>query len=151
MAKINRAVWQTDEPLIFLGADDIRFRPGWYEAAAAKLKPGIGLVGTNDLHHPRVVRGRHATHFLATRAYATSGHIDGPGLMHDGYHHCFADDELVETARARGAWAMALDSHVEHLHPSWGNAPDDPVYQASYAPFEADRALFRSRRHLWRR
>src|SRR3954447_1123006 len=40
--KINRGIAGGDEPLIFQGADDIRFRPGWLEAAKAKLGPGIG-------------------------------------------------------------------------------------------------------------
>ena len=35
---------ETDEPLIFQGADDLRFYPGWLEAAKAKLAPGIGVV-----------------------------------------------------------------------------------------------------------
>ena len=68
--KINRALAESTEPLIFTGADDLLFHPGWLTAAKAQLKPGVGLVGTNDLGSPRVMAGLHATHLLAARWYA---------------------------------------------------------------------------------
>lgn len=148
--KIHAGIAATTEPLIFLGACDIRFHPGWLEAAKAKFGPGIGLVGTNDLGNPRVLRGQHATHSLVTREYSGLGLIDGaPGLLFEGYPHEYVDDELVGTAKRRGAWAFAADSHVEHLHPHWGKAPMDPSYAGQRARMVASRRLFLQRRRLW--
>lgn len=149
--KINTVYRSTTEPLILLGADDLLFHPGWVAACRRALAPGIGVVGTNDLGSPRVTRGEHATHSLVTRQYADqSGVIDQPGaICHEGYYHEFVDDELVETAKARGAWAMALDAHVEHLHPNWDKAPNDSLYLAQRARMARGRPIYLRRRRLW--
>jgi glycosyltransferase involved in cell wall biosynthesis len=149
--KCNQGVAHTTEPLLFFAADDLLFHPGWFEAATAKLTPGIGVVGTNDLGNPRVIRGRHATHCLVTRDYIVQhGTIDESGkVMHEGYVHEFVDDELVGTAIRRRAWAFAKDSHVEHLHPHWGKCVTDELYDAQAARLKASRPLFRQREKLW--
>lgn len=149
--KINAGFRYTDEPLIFTGADDLEFRPGWLDAARAKLTDGIGVVGTNDLGSPRVMAGEHATHFLITRAYVTGfGTIDQPGqVMHEGYVHEYVDDEVVGTARCRNAWAPANESHVEHLHPDWGKAETDPLYQQQRQRMRLSRPLYQRRRLMW--
>jgi hypothetical protein len=110
----------------------------------------MGVVGTNDLGNQRVIVGEHATHSLVSRAYIARGSIDDPSrLLHEGYSHCFVDDELVATARARGAWVFAHDSFVEHLHPAWGKGPADPTYAAGARSFAHDRRLHRARSVLW--
>lgn len=150
--KINTGVAVTSEPLLFTGADDLKFWPGWLDAALAALAPGVGVVGTNDLGNPRVLSGDHATHFLVTREYAQLGTIDRPGsgiLLHPEYPHEFVDDEFVGTAKLRGAWAMAIDSHVEHLHPHWGKAPTDALYQQQPHRMRLGQAIYRRRRLLW--
>jgi hypothetical protein len=148
--KVNLAVRESDEPLLFLGACDLRFHPGWLEAATAKLTPGIGVVGTNDLGNPRVIAGQHSTHSLVTREYANRGLIDGsPGVLFEGYPHEYVDDELVATARKRNAWAFARDSLVEHLHPGWAKAPMDDIYAEQRQRMAVGRVIYRSRRHLW--
>lgn len=150
-AKVNAAVRATEEPLLFLGADDLDFKPGWFEAATAKLTEGIGLVGTNDLGNARVMRGEHATHFLMTRAYAELPTIDGAnGPLCEQYEHNCVDDELIGTARKRGAYAHAADSHVEHLHPFWRKAAIDDTYRKGQRRFDRDRRLREKRRRLWR-
>lgn len=150
-AKINHGYRSTQSPLLFTGACDLRFHPGWFDAAAAELTDGIGVVGTNDLGNRRVTSGRHATHSLVTRAYADDhGTIDHPGaILHEGYVHEFVDDELVGTAQHRGAFAMALDAHVEHLHPDWGKADYDAMYRAQKSRLRDSRALYMKRRRLW--
>jgi hypothetical protein len=150
--KTNVGYRETTEPLIFTGACDLRFHHGWYQAACSRLTPGIGVVGTNDLGNPLVISGRHATHFLVTRAYADGhGTIDGPGaVMAEVYPHEFVDNELIGTARYRGAYAMALDSLVEHLHPHWGKAPTDAVYDAQPQRMRAGRPIYDARRPRWR-
>lgn len=148
--KIQAGINHTTEPYIFTGADDLRFHPGWFEAALAKMTERVGVVGTNDLSNPRVMRGAHSTHFLVARWYCELGTIDQPGqLMHDGYLHEFVDDELVGTAKHRGAWAFAEDSIVEHLHPMAGKAPMDDLYAQQARRMRVSRSHFRYRRRLW--
>lgn len=149
--KINHGLTVTTEPLLFLGADDLRFHPGWFAAATRRLTPGIGVVGTNDLGNPRVLRGEHSTHSLVTRAYAQDhGTIDEPGkILHEGYPHEYVDDELIETAQHRGMFAAALDSHVEHLHPNWGKANTDPMYGQQQIRMRRGRPIYLRRKQLW--
>jgi hypothetical protein len=149
-AKINLGVRLTQEPLIFLGADDLEFHPGWLEAAAGRLTDTIGVVGTNDLGNRRVIAGEHATHSLVARWYAELGTIDrSDWLLHEGYDHNFVDNEFVETAKSRHAWAFARDSIVEHLHPLWGKGEPDEIYDKGMAHFRADRRHFVHRVPLW--
>lgn len=149
--KINFAYRTSDEPLIFLGADDIHFHPNWLSAATARLVDGVGVVGTNDLGSPRVLRGNHATHSLVTRDYADRfGTVDQAGeILHEGYWHEYVDDEFVLTAKARKAWAFAGDSHVEHLHPSWNKAPMDASYAMQRERMKQGGRVFQERRALW--
>lgn len=149
--KINAAVRHTTEPLVFMAADDLKFHPGWLEAATDQLGDGVGVVGTNDLGSKRVMAGEHSTHSLVTRAYIERfGTIDQRGVaLHEGYPHEFVDDELVQTAMARGAWAFAPDSIVEHLHPSWGKAPTDELYEQQAKRMRAGRRIYRRRQRLW--
>jgi hypothetical protein len=150
--KINHGVRITSEPLVFLGASDLAFRPGWFETAIDHLLPGIGVVGTNDLGNQRVISGEHSTHSLITREYATRGTIDTRDqVLHEGYHHEYVDDEFIETAKHRAAFAMALDSIVEHLHPNWGKGDTDPLYQQQQQRMAYGRRLYLYRRRLWKR
>ena len=150
--KINAGYRHTTEPLLFTAADDLLFHPGWLEAAEAQLADGIGVVGTNDMGAPRVMRGEHATHSLVTREYVDRfGTIDERGVvLHEGYPHEFVDDEFVQTAMRRGAWAFAADSLVEHLHPSWGKAPTDELYDQQARRMKRGRQLYARRRRLWK-
>lgn len=148
--KVNYGVNLTREPLIFLGADDLHFHPGWLAAAIAKLSDGVGVVGTNDMCNPAVMAGEHATHFLVTREYAQRGTIDDlDKLLHEGYPHEWVDNEFIETAKARDAYAMALGAVVEHLHPLAGKAPSDELYAGAPERMAAGQAIFDKRRHLW--
>lgn len=150
--KINAGVRATTEPLIFTGADDLDFKPGWFTNAVALIGGPVSVVGVNDLGTARVREGRHATSFLVRRGYVERGTIDKPGdLMHEGYHHNYPDDELVETAAARGSIAFATSAIVEHLHPHFGRAEDDDVYALGRSQFRQDRTLFHTRRRLWGR
>lgn len=157
--KINHGITGTDEEWVLQAADDLRFHPGWDEAAMAKAAPHIGVIGTNDLGNPLTRAGRHATHSLIRRTYVEQhGTIDEPGkALHEGYSHCWVDNELVETAIARRAWASARRSHVEHLHHIWPNGSggrkgeDDATYRRGQRDYNADASLFKRRRPLWRR
>lgn len=146
--RINLGYRQTLEPWLLLVGDDVRFHPGWLDHAEAVAGDQHHVVGTNDLGNPRVTAGEHATHLLIRRSYVDKygASWDGPGVVcHEGYRHWYPDDEIVTAAKARGVWAMALGSMVEHLHPAWGTAPDDEVYQLGRAHADADRKVFEAR------
>lgn len=147
--KINTAVTSAAEPLIFTGAIDLAFRPGWLEACEVRMSDRVRVVGTNDLTNPRTANG-HSTHTLVARDYARSGLIDGrPGLLCEDYIHEYVDDEMVGTARKRRAYAHAADAVVEHLHPMAGKAAWDDTYRGMRRRMRSDRRLFNQRRALW--
>jgi GT2 family glycosyltransferase len=150
--KINRGCRhpKVREPLIFLGADDLEFQPGWFEAAADRLGNGVEVVGINDLIPRRRSRRGHATHFLMSRSYAELPTIDGgEGPLHTGYFHWCVDDELIATATARGAYVYAPEARIKHLHPMTGEVADDATYRKGRSRARQDRQLFRSREALW--
>jgi hypothetical protein len=136
------------QPWLLLTGDDVRFHAGWLDHAQAAAGDRYHVVGTNDLANPRVVVGEHATHLLVRRSYVDEqgASWDGPKTVaHEGYRHWYVDDEIVTAAKQRGVWAMALGSRVEHLHPLFGTAPDDDVYELGRSFTEQDGALFRRR------
>lgn len=149
--KINAGYRASVEPLMLLGGDDVAFRAGWHEEVANAAALGFGVVGTQDLGNRRVLAGQHSTHPVVARWYADEhGTVDGPGaVVSECYDHNAVDDELVETARARGAWVFCNAAVVEHLHPNWGKAEPDDVYVVGRRHFHADLALLERRRHLW--
>lgn len=148
--KINHGVRASDEPLIFFGADDLKFHPNWLERAKARFTDRIGVVGTNDLGNRRVMRGEHATHPLVARWYCELGTIDDPTkVLHEEYPHEFVDDEFIQTAQHRKAFVSAYDSVVEHLHPLWGKAPTDHLYDQQGRRMRIGRRIFQRRMPLW--
>lgn len=146
--KVNTAYRATTEPWMLLVGDDVRFYPDWLKWALLGVQSHVGVVGTNDLANPRVAAGHHTTHPLVRRSYVdeVGASWDGPGIVcHEGYGHWYVDDELVAVAKQRGAWRMALNSVVEHLHPIFGKGEDDEVYQLGQSRAAADRATFEKR------
>lgn len=150
--KINAGFYDTKAEWYFLGADDLRFYPGWFDHAMVTYKKtGACVIGTSDLGNPLVKKGLHSTHSLVLGEYATEcGTIDEPGkILHEGYRHNFCDTELVGTAKCREAWAFSSDSKVQHLHPDWKLAPMDEVYKLGKSGWEIDRRYFELRKKLW--
>lgn len=147
--KVNHAYRATASPWLFIVGDDVHFHPGWLDHAQfVAAQEQACVVGTNDLGNPRVMRGEHATHLLISRAYVDEqgASWDGPGVVcHEGYRHWYVDDEIVLAAKQSGVWAMALGSKVEHLHPIWGKAEPDKVYDLGQAASAADGKLFKGR------
>lgn len=145
--KINRGISHTDEPLIFLGADDLRFQRHWFDHAKTAIERGSEVVGVNDLI-PR--RRTHTTHFLITRDYAHRGLIDGrPGVLCEDYRHSFVDDELIGTATSRGLYSYVRRSKVKHLHPMARTADLDETYEKGLATIPLDQRIFKKRESLW--
>jgi hypothetical protein len=145
--KINTAVAETAEPLLFFGADDLEPRLDWFNIARTALRGDVRVVGVNDMLRRR---REHATHFLVERSYAEQPIIDGEsGPMFEGYAHNFCDDEFIATAKYHGVYAYEQRANVRHKHPVARTAPDDATYRKGRATFEADRATFRKREALW--
>ncbi|MGH7721500.1 MAG: glycosyltransferase family 2 protein [Candidatus Dormibacteria bacterium] len=147
--KVNHAYRETSAPWLLLVGDDVRFRPGWLDAALdVARRYQADVVATNDLLNKRVIDGETATHPLIRRSYITEvgASWDGPGVVaHEGYHHWFVDDEISSAARLRGVFQAALGSHVEHLHPMGGSVEMDEVYRLGASRKVEDGALFRRR------
>jgi hypothetical protein len=146
--KVNIGYRVTGEPWLLLAGDDVKFHPGWLDQAQHAARDGADVVGTNDLHNPRVTAGEHSPHPLVRRAYIDEqgASWDGPGTVaHEGYGHWFVDDEIVTVARQRDTWVMAHHAKIEHMHQLWGLAEDDETYALGRKHIEADRELFRAR------
>lgn len=150
-SKINYGVRQTSQPLLFFGADDLRFHPGWFTTACWRLlTPGVEVVGVNDVCSKRVRRGQHATHFLVKRRYAFAPTIDDQeGPLSERYFHWFVDDEFVGTAQARGVIEFAQDSIVEHLHYMNGKAEVDRTYERGREYARVDLKRYNRRKWMW--
>lgn len=151
--KINFAYEHTDEPFLFLAADDLVFHAGWLTIALAAVTPTFQVVGTNDLANKRTMAGHHSTHTLVTRAYCDRwGTIDEPGkVLHDGYNHWYVDDEFVQTAQHRSMFTAATDSHVEHLHYFVKKSAKDRTYRIGENRRDKDKARYASRCKMWGR
>ena len=147
--RINRGIRETTEPYCFTAADDLAFRPGWFEAARIVMDQitGGGLVGVNDLMN------RAGVHFLISREYVNTigGSLaDPPGVaMHEGFRHAYCDDFARKCAQHRGRWGYANESVVEHLHRGVGKAPSDEIYDLGESTMGEGGALFHSLSHLF--
>jgi len=144
--KINTAIRQVPAEWYLCAADDVLFHKGWWKATEQLRKdPTVGVIGTNDMGNPRVLAGEHTTHPLIRRQYVLEqGTLDKPGIaVHEGYKHWYCDDELVITAKMRGAWAFSHDAKVQHLHPYWQpEIPVDDTYRLGESSADEDRAVF---------
>jgi glycosyltransferase involved in cell wall biosynthesis len=149
--KINAGYRETDREWLFTGADDLLFHPGWYESARAHAAIDTGVIGTVDLCNGRTSLGEHSTHSLVARWYADfGGSMDADHMIyHEGYVHEYCDDELVQTAMMRGAYAHAFDAVVEHKHMLIDATLDDPVYRHGRRFTRLSRRLFLRRKFLW--
>ncbi len=147
--KVNRGYKATRQTWVLFVGEDVRFHTGWHAAAmAAAHGDRFSVIGTNDLGHPKVLAGEHATHFLLRRSYVDEHGAgwDEPGVvMHEGYRHWFVDDEIVTAAKQRDTWTHAADCVIEHMHPAWGKAAHDDVYKLGAQAEAADRAVFEQR------
>ena len=136
---------------VFLGADDLLFHARWLEEALITMRSlpdQSGVVVVNDLHNPVGTSALVAVDYIEEFG-ATADSTPGV-VLHEGYRHCFCDNELMQVARLRGRHAQAGSSIVEHLHPAAGKAEMDGTYRRGEASFEADQLLFMQRWHLMR-
>jgi glycosyltransferase involved in cell wall biosynthesis len=134
---------------LFTGADDLRFYPGWDEQVLSVMYGHVRVGGTNDLLHPWVPEGRHATHYLVDRRYIEEvGCVpdEPPGtFMPEVYDGLFTDAEVIMIAKARGVFAPCLSSVVEHLNFAGGRSEFDSTYRKAHDYVSSDLQLHRDR------
>lgn len=136
---------------MLLAGDDVCFHDGWHQAftQAAQVNPNAYVIGSNDLGNGAVTSGQTATHMFIRRDYVDEfgASWDGPGVVcHEGYRHCYVDDEIVHAAKQRGVWVHASGCIIEHMHPAWGKAAHDDIYALGGQSMPADGQLFGQRR-----
>jgi len=140
--KINWGFSQGSAEWVFQGADDVRFHRDWdVEALEVARSSKKRVIGTNDLHNPRVLRGEHSTHSLIARSYV----LEVGEVLCEEYDHQYVDDELIALAKRREEFAFAKKSVVEHFHPHYGDAERDSTYTKAFRASMADRKLYRQR------
>src|SRR5260370_10086938 len=119
--RLNYGYQHTEEPWLLCAADAVKFHPGWLDQAlAAAAHSSADVVGTNDLHNPRVIAGEHATHPMVRRSYVGEHGASWAGpnvLAHEGHRHWFTDVEIVTAAKQRGTCAAAPYTQLEQRHP----------------------------------
>lgn len=145
--KVNLGIRKTKEPYIFLGSDDIRPYPGWFDIAKSYMTGEHGFVSLNDLGNKRVMAGEYATMVLVARWYAE---LDDQ-FYYEGYYHNGADLEASAKAKHRDAFVYAPDAIMEHLHPLFGKGEMDSTYEEwAYhrGGNRADKRLFARRQQL---
>jgi hypothetical protein len=149
--RINALFDATDEPYVFLAADDYNFRPGWLPPLLeAQRQMGPGVAVPNDLHNP------YGTCALVSREYVleVGAVLDEPGhVLCSQYLHNWCDSEMQLTAKRHGRFRYVEESVVEHLHPCTGKLhalPEDPTYAKGNRTFLEDQHTFMTREHLWR-
>ena len=141
------------EELIAPLADDVVFHDGWYEAAVKRFEDrDVQVVGTLDLT-PATAKGNHATMPILRRSYIEDpGAVWGePGkIFHEGFHHQFVETELWRLACHRGVAIFERESVIEHRHHGWKTREvDDTDRKGNMQGWDADKALFQTRRDEW--
>lgn len=146
---------------IVTGADDLLWCEGWLEAAlstasalstaALAAAQGAGTAplrmrGFCGLYDGHTRPEERATHMLMSRAYieeAQHGY-----LMPPWYKSWYPDAEICAVAKRNGAYVCPVEARVEHFHPDWATAPDDPTYQAGRKYHAEDRRTFYRRQRF---
>ena len=129
-----------------VGADDIIFQDGWLEAAleAIRMIGASGLVGFNEGEGSSF--GSLATHYMISRKYAVRGM--GGCMMPPVYEHGHTDVEATLRAKRDGRLVFAERARIEHLHPFYGTAESDAIYEKADSSRRRDRRLFKRRLKL---
>ena len=123
-----------------LGADDIRWHPGWLKEALAVVTDGVEVVGLNDGH---TNLHDYAPHYMASNRF-TVDILDGV-MVPNVYTSWWFDREVCQRARGLGMYAPAWDAWCEHRHPNWKTASTDTTYLDAWATHDMDRVVYTER------
>jgi hypothetical protein len=136
----NLGAEAASEDIVMLGADDLIFRtPAWDARIAEAFAPypdGIVMVYADDGSPTR-----RPTHPFLTRSW-----IEAVGFFTPPFFASWMADRWIwELAKAVGR-SVYVDVLIEHMHPIWGKADTDPLYEAqAQARKQQDvRRLYRS-------
>lgn len=139
-ASLRGTVNGASPPVLCAVSNDVWAGERWLErglaAYVARFPDGEGLMGFSGDGHAV----GHSCHFLIGRRLLA--HLGGWPTR---YQHNFGDTELCLRAQALGRYGKATGATLEHRHPIVTGAPDDAVYQAGRAGWDADQALFTAR------
>jgi len=137
----NAGAEYSEADYFVIGADDIVFQPGWLEAAlgAMDVLGGECVVGFNEGASFGVL----AAHFMVSRKYAARGL--GGCIMIPSYEHGFTDVEVTARAKSDNRLAFAEGAVIQHLHPFYGTAETDEIYEKGNESNARDEALFARR------
>ena len=149
---INFGYRNTTEPFLCFTGDDVEFQPGWLNEIMRHFatNPRLAVVtswdGTCDDEGKSL--------YCFKRSYIDQhGTIDEPGMVfHEGYSHTFCDTEFFFTARYRGVYQHARDSHVIHHNPALTYKYNFDRTSAKIATPDLsinDKALYESRRGMF--
>jgi len=118
----NKGLKESQGEIVVMGADDLVFNPGWYEAMLAGFERGrfVGLTYFTDQ------RGTWATHYAMTRDYLIEH--NGGVLICPAYHHQYIDFEASARAMKAGEY-IPVSPIIEHRHPAYGTAVWDQTYE----------------------
>lgn len=131
--------------LVVYLADDTEPQPGWLIKGLNymnQFEDSWGIVGFADGRTKRDL----PFHFLGHKKMLP--HLGGK-FLHEGYHHCYVDNELYERAKAIGRYKWAEDAVVLHHHPMLNpSIATDEHYQRAYDQVKAleDHKLFERRK-----
>jgi len=135
----------TTDLVLFLGDDTVPESDFLKNALIAmeKLPDGWGVVALNDMRFD----GKHfTTVWMADKRMLP---LLGGKFVHEGYWHCFSDNELTIRSKELKRYILASDAKVKHLHPiidksiAW-----DDDYKRTYSTewWQHDQMLFWKRR-----
>lgn len=125
-----------------LGADDIKWHPGWLEAALSLAdKSGAQVIGLHDGH---TNLNHYGAHYMVHREFVEKEL--GGAFIPPGYGSWWFDREVCEKAAGLGLYAPCWDALAEHTHPDWNSAPMDDTYKMALPLHDTDRQLYEARK-----
>lgn len=144
---VNRLVARSHFDLVCFVGDDTIPAPDMIQCAVdamGRFPDGWGLVGIND-NIRRAHQVNKSAHFLLHKRLLS--HVGGV-MFHEGYKHCYCDNELIDRAVEIGRYVLCKESRLFHDHPAGDKRADDPDYQRVYGAqsYIHDLQLYRRRR-----
>jgi hypothetical protein len=124
--------------------DDNRFvSPGW-DVAIAEALTAPGIAYGDDGHAAEHLANRGHVH--PTSWWLSRQIVERLGMALPELRHFYMDDYWYELGTAAGCLRYLPAVKIEHLHPLWGTAPVDGIYQRSERYGERDKMTF----HHWK-
>ena len=143
---VNNLIEKAKYDLIMFLGDDTVPQPDFLAKALEAMETlpdGWGLVALNDLRFD----GRHfATAWMADKRIIP---LLGGRIVHEGYWHCFSDNELTVRCRELKRYVWAEGAKVKHMNPVVNKEVGwDDDYKRVYSRewFMHDQVLFWKRR-----